>query len=731
MITPAMLVLASEGLLEPEVLSGAAANCWLIPLFPLLACLIIAFVTRPWGKLSAGLSILAMGGSLVTALGVFSQRLAHLEAPPMEASYPWVSVLEGRLGIIEMGLLVDNLSATMLAMVCFIALLIQIYSFSYIDTEIHHFPTQDESSMSRFYVYLSLFAFSMLGLVLSNNLLQIYIFWELVGVCSYFLIGFWYFKKSAADACKKAFIVTKFADLGFLIGILMVGVGSGSFNFLQLMHPGALAAGIMFSNALALALVFCGAIGKSAQFPLQIWLPDAMEGPTPVSALIHAATMVAAGIFLVARLFDIFAATPGAATFVATIGTITAFVAASIAVTQNDIKRVLAYSTVSQLGFMLAALGCGALTAGVFHLLTHAFFKALLFLGSGAVIVACHNNDMWTMGGLKKKLPFTHFAFAMGCLALSGIPPFAGFWSKDEVVAGTQNHPVIMVVLLISAFLTAFYVTRMYCIAFNGDYRGAEHAPEFAGPIPPANLPAPMQPSRDVFETVPDWTEEKALEAGPDLPPACLGAHMEHVSHDHHEPHEVSPVMYGPLLILSVFAIGLGFIGVPHEMGGSNWFHSVIHSQQAHPVPFSGLLMGISVLVAGGGVLWGWLLFGNDPAAGEAKLRKMLGPVWTFLAQKWYMDHLWAWLVSNTMFLAARVTAWLDDEVVDGSVRGVAWGTGLLGEKLRYEHSGLVQQYILMLLCSGLILLAVVAFAEPDFVLSPARMLNLDFGGLR
>ncbi len=708
---------------EAEALAGAASLVWLIPLFPLLACLVIALITRHHGKLSAGLSMAAMAASLATATGVFLQRLEHqMESPPMEASVAWISVWNKGVGTVEMGLLVDNLSAVMLLMVCFIALLIQSYSFAYIDTEIHHFPTQGSASMARFYAYLSLFAFSMLGLVLSNNLLQIYIFWELVGLCSYFLIGFWYFKKSAADACKKAFIVTKFADLGFLIGILMVAIPSGTFNFLELMQPGVLMVGAFTTKAVALVLIFCGAIGKSAQFPLQIWLPDAMEGPTPVSALIHAATMVAAGIFLVARLFDLYATVEGAALTVAVIGTLTALLAASIAVTQNDIKRVLAYSTVSQLGFMLAALGCGALTAGVFHLVTHAFFKALLFLGSGAVIVACHNNDMWTMGGLNKKLPKTHFAFAMGCLALAGIPPFAGFWSKDEVVAGTQGQPLIMVGLLLAAFLTAFYVTRMYCITFLGEYRGSDQAGQFAGPVPPSDLPTPVQPSRDVLGVIPEWTEEKALEQKELLPPACLGAQMEKGGESPHEPTEVSPVMYGPLLILSLFAIFLGFAGIPGEW---NWFHHFIHSSKAVEAPFSLLLMMVSVAVAVGGVSLGWSLYAKDPLEGERRLRSKLGGAWNFLAQKWYMDHLWALLVSNTMFLGARLAAWFDDEIIDGGVRGIAWTTGTLGEKLRYEHSGLVQHYILMVLASILILVGVLSFIEPQFFLSVEKI----FGG--
>ncbi|MBI3929724.1 MAG: NADH-quinone oxidoreductase subunit L [Armatimonadetes bacterium] len=680
--------------------------------------MIIVLITRPWGKLSACISILAMAASAVVSGNIFLQRAGsladpHHEMAPMELSIPWIQVLDapGGLGGIEMGILIDNLSGVMIFMVCFIALLIQIYSLAYMDVEIHHFPTQGSASMSRFFAYMSLFAFSMLGLVVSNNLLQIYVFWELVGVCSYFLIGFWYFKKSAADACKKAFIVTKFADLGFLIGILMLGIEAGSFNFLTLTALGA-------TNAAALMLIFCGAIGKSAQFPLQIWLPDAMEGPTPVSALIHAATMVAAGIYLVARMFPLYLDSP-AAVLVAYIGAFTAFLAATIAVIQNDIKRVLAYSTVSQLGYMLAALGAGAMTAGVFHLITHAFFKALLFLGSGAVIVACHSNDMWTMGGLRKRLPFTHLAFFIGCLALAGIPPFAGFWSKDEIITGVQADPVLLALLLTGAFLTAFYVTRMYCIAFGSEYRGPGCVTDLGGPVPPPDLPAPIEPSRAAFGLEQEWTEEKAEVYPEKLPPACLGAHSEHGGESHHEPHEVSPLMYGPLLILAIFAAFLGFVGVPAGvpmMPDWNWFHGLIHAEGVEEHEFNLSLMLLSIFLAVGGLVAGYALYGRDAEAGERRLRGWLGSVWRFLQQKWYMDHFWALLVRWTLFNQANLAAWFDDNVVDGAVRGLARGTGLAGDKLREEQTGKVQQYLLLIIIGVLVLVLGVGLLQSDML---------------
>ncbi|MBQ7567304.1 NADH-quinone oxidoreductase subunit L, partial [bacterium] len=455
-------------------LTGIASYVWAVPLLPFIAFIIVSFITRCWGKVSAAVSITGLLGSLVVALGVLQQRLSAPQAPPMQASFPWIDLMPGQpLGTIELGLLVDNLSAFMLAMVCFVGLCIQIYSFAYMSAEIPHFPTQGSASMSRFFGWLSLFMFSMLGLVLANNLLQTYIFWELVGLCSYLLIGFWYFKTSAAHASKKAFIVTRFGDLGLLMGILLLGISLRHFDFVTITNTLSTGSSHIDVAMLTVAglLIFCGAVGKSAQFPLHIWLPDAMEGPTPVSALIHAATMVAAGIYLVARIFPVFhpAGVPtSAALAVAFIGAITALLAASIATVQNDIKKVLAYSTISQLGFMMTALGIGAYTAGTFHLFTHAFFKALLFLGSGAVIVACHSNDMWHMGGLRKLLPCTWFAFLMGCLALAGIPPFAGFWSKDEILTCVSQHCdtpaglALYIMLSLATFLTAFYVTRLY-----------------------------------------------------------------------------------------------------------------------------------------------------------------------------------------------------------------------------------------------------------------------------
>jgi proton-translocating NADH-quinone oxidoreductase chain L len=703
---------------------GVAQYSPIIVLLPLLSFLLISFVTHKKGPISAGIAICSLLGSFFLSLLMAIPRIQG-DSSVLEWNHAWLTVgfSEQSKASINIGLLVDNLSVLTSLMVTFVATLVAIYSYGYMTKEISHFPTQNSASLARFFAYLSLFVFSMLGLVFSNNLLQVYIFWELVGVCSYLLIGFWYFKKSAADANKKSFVVTKFADLFFLIGILAIGIGAGTFNLVELDQLGGsiLPFSLMGTAALPLILVTFGPIGKSAQFPLQVWLPDAMEGPTPVSALIHAATMVAAGIYLVGRLFGLYQAAPGAAYFVAFIGAFTALMAALIAVVQNDIKKVLAYSTISQLGFMLAALGSGAYTAGLFHLFTHAFFKALLFLGSGAVIVACHNNDIWKMGGLKKHLPYTHFAFAMGCLALSGFPLFSGFWSKDEILAGVYHkHPEIFVILAIAAFLTAFYVTRMYCIAFLGGYRTKDAAGPYQGLVPSPDLPAPLSPSKDTLNMEPEWNEEKATPGiDPDI---CLGYKQEQAPHHSGPPHEVSQVMYVPLLILSFFAVFLGFIGVPVE--GYNFFHHWIHhaSEKAHG--FDPALMIASVVIALGGIGFGWSLYAKDPVAGEEKLRKSLGKFHTVLCQKFYMDHFWAWVVSKTMMLWSIAAAWFDDDIIDGGVRGSGLLTALLGEKLRKEHSGMVSQYMFMLIASLLLITALLASIQPDFVLSPSRILD-------
>ncbi|HET9870141.1 MAG TPA: NADH-quinone oxidoreductase subunit L, partial [bacterium] len=445
-------------------------HAWLIPALPALCFVLIALFTRRSRALSAGISIGAMAACLAMAAVIFL-RLAALDpsARTFTLNWPWLAVPPWQA---DFGVLIDPLSVNMLLVVTLVSLLVQVYSLGYL---------KDDERFSTYYSYLSLFTASMLLLVLSTNFLQIFVGWELVGVSSYLLVGFWYFKPEAAEAAKKAFVVNRIGDVGFLMGVATIGMTFGSFDFFQVqgmvaqgLADGTYRAGYIAGIAL---LLFCGAVGKSAQFPLHVWLPDAMEGPTPVSALIHAATMVAAGVYMVARTFPLFSADPMALSVVAYVGGFTAFFAASIALAQDDIKRILAYSTLSQLGYMMLALGSGGFTAGMFHLTTHACFKALLFLGAGSVIHAVHSNDIWKMGGLAKPMRVTTATFLVAALAISGIPPLAGFWSKDEIFLAVRDstlpgHGGLLALAVLTAFLTAFYMFRLFFVVFTGASRG-------------------------------------------------------------------------------------------------------------------------------------------------------------------------------------------------------------------------------------------------------------------
>lgn len=397
-----------------------------------------------------------VGTLVLLACTVLSMLAAYeYQEPVTVMKYTWLPFASGLS--IDMGIMLDTPAVMMLVVISFISLMVHVFSLGYM---------KGEARFATYYAFLSLFTFSMLGLVVSTNILQMYIFWELVGVSSFLLIGFYYDRPSAVAAAKKAFIVTRFADLGFLIGILMLAFYSGTLDFATMTER---LANTTHDSTLtiALLLIFIGGAGKSAMFPLHIWLPDAMEGPTPVSALIHAATMVVAGVYLVARLFNIYMMDPQVMHFIAWTGAISAALAAIIACTQTDIKRVLAYSTISQIGFMIFAIGLTAYTASLFHLFTHAFFKSLLFLGAGAVIHYIHSNDMHAMGGLRKHMPITHITFLVACLAIAGIPPFAGFFSKEAILlAAWQNNPPIYYIALITSGITAFYMFRLYFSVF-------------------------------------------------------------------------------------------------------------------------------------------------------------------------------------------------------------------------------------------------------------------------
>jgi NADH-quinone oxidoreductase subunit L len=436
---------------------------WIILFSPLLAAALITVVTQPFRKASSYVSVAAVAISFLASLTVFS-------APNQTAGFNWID-----LGVFQVpfGYQIDEFSKMMLLVVTGVGLLIHIYSIGYM---------KDERGRSRYFAALSLFMFSMLGVVLANNFIMMFIFWELVGVSSYILIGHWFTRPSAADAANKAFIVNRIGDFGFMFGILMVWAASGTVTFEDLGPKwSGLGLSPIYLNAAAI-LIFCGAVGKSAQFPLHVWLPDAMEGPTPVSALIHAATMVAAGVYMLARVFFLFETAPVALSVVLWIGLITSLLAALMATQQDDIKRILAYSTLSQLGLMVAALGLGVPEAALFHLFTHAFFKALLFLGAGSVIISLHHEqNIWQMGGLQRRMPVTFWTFLIGGLSLSACFPLAGFWSKDGILSTAFEENIIAALLIaLVSFFTAYYMARLFVVAFLGDYRSepASHAQE-------------------------------------------------------------------------------------------------------------------------------------------------------------------------------------------------------------------------------------------------------------
>ncbi len=553
---------------------------------------------------------------------------------------------------IDMGIILDPISVMMIVVVTFISLMVHIYSLGYM---------KGEERFSVYYAFLSLFTFSMLGLVLACNIFQIYIFWELVGVSSFLLIGFYYDKPSAVAASKKAFIVTRFADLGFLIGILILSFNAETLDFetliSRLTDPNSeylhriVSASFLGASALTwgLVLVFMGGAGKSAMFPLHIWLPDAMEGPTPVSALIHAATMVVAGVYLVARLFPIYALScPAALHVVAYVGIFSSMFAAIIACTQTDIKRVLAYSTMSQIGFMMFALGVSSYggenglgyMASMFHLFTHAMFKALLFLGAGAVIHYVHSNEMKDMGGLRKLMPITHLTFLIACLAIAGIPPFAGFFSKEEILAAAfASNPVIFYLAIATAGLTAFYMFRLYFSIF--------------------------------------WNK------------AEFKSHSRHDSHDEHHG-EGSSSMLIPLIILGICSIGVGFIPFGNFVSSDG---VALHTE-FHPT-FS----IAPVLIALAGILLAMTFYKKENEKPNRLAASFKG-IYTSAYHKFYFDEIYLFITQKVIFnLIGRPAAWFDRNIVDGMINLIGEITQEISTLIRGIQSGRVQNYAIYFFC--------------------------------
>jgi NADH-quinone oxidoreductase subunit L len=647
---------------------------WLLPLPPFIAFVVIVLGANRSNLWSHRI---AVGGAFLTWVGsmfVFWHAVTteHFNEHPIESSLDWLPLGDGALRI---GVLIDPLSAIVLFFVAWCVLMIFVYSIGYQnfgqpkgDHDHKGFPPHGaeheghaelsiEPMYARFFAFIGLFATGMFVLVVSDNLLTLFMGWEIMGLCSYLLIGFWFGKESARDAAKKAFMTTRVGDVFMLLGIAYLYAETGTLAFRDILFNEAvlrhLAETVSFLPGFSAAgliglLLFIGTVGKSAQFPLHVWLPDAMEGPTPVSAMIHAATMVSAGVYMVIRMFPLLAAEmqghglPPTMAIMAIIGTFTAIFSATIAVAQKDVKRVLAYSTISQLGFMIAALGIGAYVAAAFHLVTHAFFKALLFLGSGSVIHGMEHGvlhtgdhsvdpqDMFNMGGLAKKMPRTFWTFLIGGFALSGFPLItAGFWSKDEILADAwyHEHWWVFGVLALAAFLTAFYTMRQISLTFLGKPR----------------------------------TEEAE------------------------NAHETPNTMTIPLMILAVFALGFGWVGIPETfpflgpLVNHNWFHDFVghglpEFMEVSSLPFLPEPLLTSVGVALGGLTLGWLVYRNVPKGAEDPLKGLLGPVWNVLENKYYVDELYDFLFVRPSRWFAHEFAYMfvDRELIDGVLHGAA-----------------------------------------------------------
>jgi NADH-quinone oxidoreductase subunit L len=666
---------------------------WLIPLFPLFGAVVMLLIGRkldpqghPHSRSSKTVvSLLCPGTVLLSflfSIGAVVQLAGLPERVHQVIQFTWLAGLPfaGANGLArfaaDWGFLLDPLSAVMILVVSGVSFVIHVYSIGYMG---------HEGGYYRFFGYLNLFVFFMLMLVLANNYVLMFVGWEGVGLCSYLLIGFWFHKKSAADAGKKAFIVNRIGDAGFLLGLLLMFATLGTVRFLDvnqaLAHmPPEVGFGVLSAMAL---LLFLGATGKSAQFPLYVWLPDAMEGPTPVSALIHAATMVTAGVYMVARSNALFRLAPETALIVAVVGAFTAILAASIALVQNDIKRVLAYSTISQLGYMFMACGVGAYWVAIFHLYTHAFFKALLFLGSGSVIHALSGEqDMRRMGALRDKIPTTHWTMLAGTLAICGVPGLAGFFSKDEILWQVFNGSIwIWAVGLVTAAMTAFYMWRLMALTFYGESRVD----------------------------------------------AKVAAHI----------HESPRVMTLPLVVLAIGSIAAGWIGVPKLWSAlpdafrafEHWLAPALAGEAAHgaaePAHAAGaewLLMALSVAVAGLGLALAWRLYQRRPAQAEA-LRRAAGGLYTAALNKWYVDEAYDFLFVNGLAkgggtalvafddrvvdggvnatgwlarLTSRLSIWWDTWIVDGAVRLSSFGVKMSSFPVRLLQTGYLQGYALV-----------------------------------
>ncbi len=610
---------------------------WLIFLLPVFSFIIISLFIRPFvkpeSKVAGYILIIALFASLALSIRVLMEVMG---APHHELQVPDISwvVIEGGVTI-HLGLIVDSLTAVMLIVVTLVSLMIQIYSQGYM---------HGDPGYHRYFAWMSLFSAAMLGLVMSDSLLLAFVFWELVGLGSYLLIGFWFHRPSAANAAKKAFIVTRLGDFGFLAGILLLYHNTGTFDIAELHElaiTGALAGTTLTWAAIG---IFAGAAGKSAQFPLHVWLPDAMEGPTPVSALIHAATMVAAGVFLVARTFPLFEHSTQALTTVAIIGGFTAIFAASMGLVMTDIKRVVAYSTISQLGYMMLGLASGGVAIGIFHLFNHAFFKALLFLGAGSVNHGTGTFDLRQMGGLRRVMPWTYRTFVIAALSLAGIWPLSGFWSKDEILLSAFEHqPIVFYLAMITVFMTAFYIFRVVFMTFGGEYRGG----------------------------------------GPDA---------------HGHPHESPPVMVVPMVVLAILAVVSGLWNVTGHFGafmGHGETHGFAYGL-FHP--FTQALPWLSLILAGLGILLAYAMYSAKWLSAE-RIGSMFKPLYTLFYRKYWFDELYENVIVRIGLLKGLFAGFqlFDSYGVDGAVNGIANTAVATGRAIRRAQTGQLQLYGLVM----------------------------------
>jgi NADH-quinone oxidoreductase subunit L len=736
---------------------------WLIPLLPGIGAAINGLIgIRYFGRQGAAFVACAtMAGALGLSIYAFAQLLtldaAHRIHDVVLAT--WIPPLplqlaDGSIGAFQVpwGFRLDPLSAMMILVVTGIGFLIHVYSTAYMHDE-------PRGGYARFFCYLNLFCFFMLMLVLGSNFLVMFVGWEGVGLCSYLLIGYWYEKKSASDAGKKAFITNRIGDWGFILGMFLVFTTFGTLDFRAVAERAAampVEAAQFGTLSLICILLFVGAAGKSAQIPLYVWLPDAMEGPTPVSALIHAATMVTAGVYMVGRNAALFSHAPMVMEIVTVVGVLTAVMAASIGLVQNDIKRVLAYSTVSQLGYMFTAMGLGAFAVGAFHLMTHAFFKALLFLGSGSVIHAmAGEQDMQRMGGLKKYLPVTYITMFVGTLAIAGIPPLAGFFSKDEILLNAfLGSKVVWVIAVITAMMTAFYMFRLISLTFYGAYRGpawahAGHAAVGAHghglDVREAALHGARHPG-DAGAHGKAHRDDHEVSHGPADSATAHGARTAGHGHgEWHGPHESPRAMTLPLMVLAVGSIVAGFVGIPAALGGTNAigsflepsFHGAVHEPHhiSHAAEYG--LMAFSVAVALAGIFLARRFYVQDPSIADRFARRWAG-VHRVLFNKYYVDEAYDATIIKGTLASARGLWSVDRGVVDGAVNGTgtltvitSWLSGLTDRSVvdglvnavgrlmqeasfsfRRLQTGLVQNYALFMLLGVFAFVTVYLFAR-------------------